>query len=188
MQTSTLRRALIALTTSLTASWMPWTLHAASPETVPRVAHVDLQRYEGPWFIIGSIPLSIEKGAHNPIETYTVQADGKIKTVFEFRKDRFDGDLEVKNTEATVIENTRNAEWKVKLFWFLKGQYVISHLEPDYSSAIIARDKRDHVWILSRTPKLSDARLSDYRSKIRAMGYDISKFQLFPQDGSMPRS
>lgn len=108
--------------------------------------------------------------------------------MFEFRKKSFDGELELKNTEATVVENTNNAEWKVRLIWPIKGQYVIPHLEADYSAAIIGRDKRDHVWILSRTPTLSEARMAEYRGRITSMGYDLGKFELFPQNGSKPIS
>jgi apolipoprotein D and lipocalin family protein len=167
-------------------SFLPGSVLAKDEAPVPRVASVDLAKYAGPWFIIGSIPLSLEKGAHNPVETYTPNAEGKIATVFEFRKDSFTGELETKNTEATVVEGSNNAEWEVKLFWVVKGQYVISHLEPDYSAAIIARDKRDHVWILSRTPTITESRMADYRTRITSMGYDIGKFELFPQNGKKP--
>lgn len=172
--------------TALVLHFLPMSMARADEAPVPRVAAVDLARYAGPWFIIGSIPLSLEKGAHNPVETYTPQADGTIKTVFEFRKDAFDGELETKPTKAKIVEGSHNAEWKVTLIWPFKGQYVISHLEPDYSSAIIARDKRDHVWILSRTATLSESRMADYRARIVEMGYDIGKFELFPQNGSHP--
>ena len=183
------RHRIAALITGLTGALLPsFGLHAETQAPVPRVQQVDLQRYAGPWFIIGSIPLSLEKGAHNPVETYTPQSDGTIKTVFQFREEAFDGDLETKNTEATVVPGTNNAEWEVKLFWVIKGQYVISHLEPDYSAAIIARDKRDHVWILSRTPTLDDSRMTAYRDRITKMGYDISKFEVFPQNGRMPQN
>jgi apolipoprotein D and lipocalin family protein len=188
MHVHELRRTLVVAGAALALHFVPVNIARADADTtpVPRVASVDLTRYAGPWFIIGSIPLSLEKGAHNPVETYTPQADGTIKTVFEFRKDRFDGELEIKPTKAKVVEDTHNAEWKVTLIWPFKGQYVISHLEPDYSSAIIARDKRDHVWILSRTATLSDARMADYRARIVEMGYDLSKFELFAQNGSHP--
>ncbi len=188
MRIGTLHSTLMAVVASLSAALIPASLRANDEKPVPRVSQVNLERYAGSWFIIGSIPLSLEKGAHNPVETYTLQADGTIKTVFQFRKDRFDGELETKPTESSVVENTNNAEWRVKLFWPIKGQYVISHLEPDYSAAIVGRDKRDHVWILSRTPSLSEARMADYRARIVAMGYDIEKFELFPQNGSRPAS
>lgn len=154
--------------------------------TVPSVPRVDLPRYMGPWFIIGAIGLGLEKGAHNAVETYTLNPDGTIATVFQFRKDGFDGALETKVTRAWIVEGSDNAEWKVRTFWPLKQQYRIAHLEPDFSSAIVARDRRDYVWILSRTPRIDQARYLAYLRKIEAMGYDLEKFSRYPQDGRLP--
>ncbi|MGQ0697677.1 MAG: lipocalin family protein [Panacagrimonas sp.] len=160
--------------------------NAEKEAPVPVVTNVDLQRYMGPWFIVGAIGLGLEDGAHNAVETYTMKPDGTIDTVFQFRKDGFNGELETKNTTAWVQEGTNNAEWKVRTLWPLKQQYLISHLEPDYSAAIIAREKRDYVWILARSPKMSDTQFNAYRAKIEAMGYDMTKFSRYPHDGRMP--
>lgn len=154
--------------------------------TVPVVKNVELQRYMGPWFVVGAIGLGLEKGAHNAVETYALNPDGSISTVFQFRKDRFDGEVETKVTKAWVEEGTNNAEWRVQLVWPLKAQYLISHLEPDYSAAIIAREKRDYVWILARNPKMSDAQYTAYRARIEGMGYDMAKFERYPHNGQMP--
>ncbi len=164
-------------------------LFRESQPPVPRAANVDIARYSGPWYIIGAIPLPVvETGAHNPVETYTLNPDGSIATVFQFRKAAFTGELVTKVTHATIDENTHNAQWHVRTIWPLKQQYVVSYLEPDYSSAIVARDSRDYVWILSRSPRLSDARMADYRGRIAALGYDMSKFKVFPQNGAKPSS
>ena len=151
-----------------------------------RVKNVDLQRYMGPWFIVGAIGLSLEKGAHNAVETYTLNPDGSIATVFQFRKDSFDGELVTKVTKAAVQEGSGNAEWRIRIFGPLKYQYLISHLEPDYSVAILARDKRDYVWILARDPALSQPRYDAYVEKIEDLGYDISKFSRYPHNGRHP--
>lgn len=155
---------------------------------VPRVPKVDLSRYMGDWFVLGAIGLGLEKGAHNAVETYRLNDDGSIRTIFAFAEDAFDGPLDIKRTTAWVKDTTSNAEWRVRTVWPLRQQYVISHLEPDYSAAIIARDKRDHVWILSRTPRLDGAQIDAYRARIAAMGYDLSKFTLYPQDGRLPQA
>jgi apolipoprotein D and lipocalin family protein len=135
---------------------------------------------------VGAIGLGIEKGAHNAVETYTLNPDGTIATVFQFRKDGFDGALETKVTRAWIVPGTDSAEWKVRTFWPLKQQYLVAHLEPDYSAAIIARERRDYVWILSRHPRMDDRRYADYLRRIEAMGYDLSKFSRYPQDGRFP--
>lgn len=155
---------------------------------IPLARNVDLDRYMGPWFTAGAIGLSLENGAHNAVETYTRNPDGSIATVFQFRKDRFDGFLETKPTIAWVVSGTNNAEWRVQTIWPLKEQYLISHLEPDYSAVIVARESRDYVWILSREPKMANDRYERYREMIAAMGYDMSQFQRYPQNGSTPEA
>ena len=160
--------------------------NARRSSAVPVAPNVDLSRYMGPWFIVGAIGLGLEKGAHNAVETYTLNPDGTIATVFQYRKDAFDGALETKVTQAWVTEGTDNAEWKVRTFWPLRQQYLISHLEPDYSSAIVAREKRDYVWILSRDPMMSEKRYAGYLEKIAAMGYDMTQFERYPHDGRLP--
>ena len=155
-------------------------------EPVPRARNVDLGRYMGPWFVLGGIGLWIEKGAHDAMETYAKNPDGSIATIFQFRKDAFDGTVETKPILAWADPSTGDAEWRVRTIWPLKQQYVISHVEPDYSVAIVARDSRDYVWILSRTPRISDEDFERYRKQIAAMGYDLSQFSKYPHDGRRP--
>lgn len=178
--------ALLALGLVGTALGACATRNTNKQATVPIVQNVDLQRYMGPWFVVGAIGLGLEKGAHNAVETYTLNPDGSIATVFQFRKDRFDGEVETKVTKAWVEKGTGNAEWRVRTIWPLKHQYLISHLEPDYSAAIIARERRDYVWILARDPKMNEPQFTAYVKKIQAMGYDMSKFSRYPHNGLMP--
>ena len=63
-----------------------------SPAPLPTVPRVDLQRFMGPWYVIASIPTFIEKGAHNAVESYRLDADGTIATTFTFRAGSFDGE------------------------------------------------------------------------------------------------
>ena len=158
-----------------------------APSTpVPRASQVSIDRYSGTWFVIASIPLPIEVDSYNPVESYARNPDGTIATVFQFRKGAYDGKLEVKPIVSEVKPGTDNAEWEVQTIWPLKQQYVISYLEPDYSSVIVGRDARDHVWILSRTPKLPAGRMEEYRKRMADEGYDVSKLLVFPQNGDRP--
>ena len=66
----------------------------------------------------------------------------------------------------------------------LKAEYVIVDLAPDYSRTIIGRSKRDYVWLMARTPRLSDAELQAAIAAIAAMGYDTSKLRMVPQSAA----
>ncbi|WP_295680817.1 lipocalin family protein [uncultured Nevskia sp.] len=82
--------------------------------------------------------------------------------------------------------NSDNKVWKIQVWWPFRSEYRIAFVEPDYSYAIIARSKRDHVWLIGRRPQLSNAAYTRYSSKISSMGYDISKFARTQQNGDFP--
>lgn len=167
---------MIALTATLSAC-------GVSPEkvTVPVVEKVDLQRFMGPWYVIGVIPTFIEKDIYNAIESYELATDGTIKTTFTFNKGSFDGPAKRLEPRGFVIEGSNNAVWGMQFVWPIKAEFVISHIDADYTETIIARSARDYVWIMARTPTIEKTRYDALVSKVEAMGYDISKLVKVPQ-------
>ncbi len=147
-------------------------------QTVPQV---DLQRYAGDWYVIANIPPSIEKNAYNSVEHYEVDADGNIPTRFTYRKNGFDGSIKTLESKGFVVDKDSNAEWGVQFFWPIKAEYLIVYLADDYSRAIVARNKRDYVWLLSRTPTIPDQEYEAFTQRIAALGYDIAKLNKVPQ-------
>ena len=149
--------------------------------TVPVVASVDLPRFMGPWYVIGVIPTFIEKDIYNAIESYAIAPDGTIKTTFTFNKGAFDGPAKRMEPKGFVIPGTNNAIWGMQFIWPIKAEYVISHLDANYTETIIARSARDYVWIMARTPTIDDARYAELVKKVADMGYDTSKLVKVPQ-------
>jgi len=145
------------------------------------VDHVDIDRFMGDWYVIASIPTRMERRAFNAVESYSAGRDGRIDTVFRYRKDGFDGSLETMTPTGFVRHGTGNAVWGMQFVWPIKAEYIIAALAPDYSDTIVARNKRDHVWIMARTPTLPDARYRQLVEQVEAMGYDISLLQRVPQ-------
>lgn len=145
------------------------------------VDHVDLERFMGPWYVIANIPTFLEKGAHNAIETYSLNDDGTIGTTFTFRKDGFDGKAKQYNPKAFVLDTQSNARWGMRFIWPIKADYRITYLKDDYSTTIVSRQKRDFVWIMARTPEISDAEYDHLVSLVAAQGYDLSKLRRVPQ-------
>ena len=60
----------------------------SSPEPMPVVDYVDLDRFMGDWYVIATIPTFLERDAYNPIERYQRDNDGSISTTFTFNKGR----------------------------------------------------------------------------------------------------
>jgi len=143
--------------------------------TVPVVSSVDLPRFMGPWYVIAVIPTFIEKDIYNAIETYELASDGTIQTTFTFNKGALDGPAKEMNPKGFVIPGTNNAIWGMQFIWPIKAEYVISHVDADYTETIIARSARDYVWIMARTPTIDEVRYQTLADKVAAMGYDRTK-------------
>lgn len=153
--------------------------HAPSTP-VPHAQNVDLQRFMGDWYVIANIPTFIEDGAHNALEQYAMNEDGSIATTFTFRDGSFDGKLKTYTPTGFVSEND-NALWGMQFIWPIRAEYIIAYLDDDYQHTIIARNARDYVWIMARTPQVSEA---DYRKLVQFcadIGYDTAKIQQVPQ-------
>lgn len=147
---------------------------------IKTVSKVDLNRFMGDWYVIAAIPTFIEKAPYGPIESYALNTDGSIATTFRFRQGGADGPLKVYQPTGYVVANTGNAEWRMQFLWPFKSEYLIAHLDAQYSETIIARNKRDYVWIMARTPTLSDTRYQGLVKQVQDMGYDTQKLVKFP--------
>lgn len=90
------------------------------------VDQVDLQRFMGDWYVIANIPTFVEKGAHNAVESYSLDEDGSIATTFTFRKGGF-------------------------------------------------------VWIMARTPEISEQAYQEMLQHVRESGYDLDQIRKVPQ-------
>lgn len=145
------------------------------------VAQVDIKRFMGPWYVIAAIPTFIETESYNAIESYDLLDDGTIKTTFTFNKGAFDGPQKQYNPHGYIVKDTQNAVWGMQFVWPFKSEYIIADLDANYSQTIIARNARDYVWIMARTPQISAEDYASLTKKVAEMGYDITKLRVVPQ-------
>ena len=153
----------------------------SSAPSLPVVERVDLERFMGDWYVIANIPTSAEEGAHNAVESYRLDDDGTIATTFTFRDGSFDGPERVMRPRGFVRDRNSNAVWGMQFFWPIKAEYLIAHVDTDYTETIIARSRRDYVWIMARTPQIPEADYERLRRKVADLGYDTAQLQKVPQ-------
>jgi apolipoprotein D and lipocalin family protein len=145
------------------------------------VEHVYLQRFMGPWYVIANIPTFIEKGAHNAVESYRLDEDGTIATTFSFRDGSFDGKRKTYHPRGFVLDRSTNARWGMRFLWPIKADYRIVYVSEDYTQTVIAREKRDYVWIMARTPDIAAADYQRLLALVAELGYDAGRVQRVPQ-------
>jgi len=153
---------------------------------VPLVGNVDLERFMGDWYVIASIPTWIERDAWNAVESYRLDPDGSIATTFTFRKGGFDGPEKRYTPRGYVVDRDTNAVWGMQFVWPIKADYRIAYLTDDYGQTVIAREQRDYVWIMARTPQLSESDYAQLTRFVASLGYDVSKLRKVPQRWPAP--
>jgi apolipoprotein D and lipocalin family protein len=80
-----------------------------------------------------------------------------------------------------VRDDPSNAVWGMQFVWPIQAEYLIVHLDDDYTTTVIARNKRDHAWIMSRTPTMPKQVYERLVKQLAAWGYDRSAIERVPQ-------
>src|SRR5579871_4300502 len=148
---------------------------------MPTVPSVDLHRYQGDWYVIAAIPSFPERDAYNAVESYSLRADGKIQTSFRYRKGSFTSPVKTLHPVGTVHPESGQAVWGMQFIWPIQAEYRIVYLDPHYQTVIVGRSKRDYVWIMARSPALSDTDYGSLVERVAALGYDVGKLRKVPQ-------
>jgi apolipoprotein D and lipocalin family protein len=148
---------------------------------ITTASSVDLPRFMGDWYGIASIPTFIEKHAYGAVESYRLDSDGTIDTTFTFNKGSFEGPKKRYNPRGFVLDKRSNAVWGMRFVWPIKADYRIVYVSSDYGQTIIGRQARDYVWIMARSPTISEADYQKLLEFVKREGYDPSLVRKVPQ-------
>jgi apolipoprotein D and lipocalin family protein len=155
----------------------------ASPQ-VASVAQVDLTRYTGKWYEIGSFPMFFQRNClGDTTAEYAALPDGAISVTNRCRTDR---GVDEAQGKATVVENTGNAQLKVSFFWPFRSDYWIIGLDAEYRWAVVGNPNRKFLWILARNPQLPPEQLAAAKHAATLQGYDLGALRMTAQGGVQP--
>jgi apolipoprotein D and lipocalin family protein len=148
------------------------------------VSHVDLPRFMGPWYVIGTIPWVVEKNNVGTMDVYKARPDGKIDITYVFHRKELSAKQEEMHAVGTVLDRKSNATWGVQFLWPFQAPYLVMDLAPDYSTTVIGYPSRDLIWIMARTPTLPETTYQSLLKKAAAQGYETSRIVKVPQSVS----
>ena len=153
----------------------------AEIKTVP---YVDLSRYVGDWYQISHIPMWFEGGNCSCArQRLTPSASGDSVDVFNSCNDGGpNGNLRTISGKAFVDDKQTNAKLTVDFNLPFKGTYWIIGLDAQYRYAVVTDEGGGSLYILSKTPRLSDALFKEALATA-ARQLDTSKLVLTEQKG-----
>jgi apolipoprotein D and lipocalin family protein len=145
------------------------------------VAGLDLARYVGTWYEIARLPNPFQKKcAHSVVARYAVRDDGRLDVVNECvdkngQVSRASGVARLANPKGPPSQlKVRFAPAFLSFLSAVWGDYWVIDLAPDYSYAVVGEPKREYLWILSRSPRMSEALYSEILGRA-ARFYDVSR-------------
>ena len=151
------------------------------PEQFPRMDSVNVDRYMGGWFVIAHIPPGVVSDSYNNIERYQRGEGNRINTVYTYRDGGFNGEAKRMEPTGFVLDEGDGAVWAMQFIWPIKMEYTIAYVDAAYETTIVARSKRDWVWIMARRPQIDEATYQGLVQRVEALGYDISQLRKVPQ-------
>ena len=148
---------------------------AAGCVSVPKVDNapvvaLDLNRYLGEWYEIARFDHSFERGVEQAKANYTLKDDGTIEVVNSGIKNG-----KPKTAVGKGKKTDTPALLRVSFFGPFYADYRVMLIDKGYSHALVGSGSADYLWILSRTPELSETAKSELLAEARRRGYDTDK-------------
>ena len=141
------------------------------PDGVTPVDHFQLERYLGTWYEIARLDHSFERGLSQVSAEYSLNADGSVKVI---NRGYSAGDNQWKQAEgkAYFVKRPDQGFLKVSFFGPFYGSYVILELDKkNYAYALVCGPDRSHLWILARSPKISNEVKNALVAKASDLGF-----------------
>src|SRR5690606_11711649 len=110
---------------------------ASKHPPLPTVESVDLDRYQGTWYEIASIPVPEQEGCYGTTASYAVRGDGTVDVLNRCLKGA-KAEPSIARGTAIPKEGTNNSQLEVNFFGPFGGDYYIVALDPDYEYAMVA--------------------------------------------------
>ena len=130
----------------------------------------ELNRFLGNWYEIARFNHRFELGMEQPKATYTLREDGKVDV-------RNTGIKNGKHSEAKGVAKLTDTPALLRVsFWGpFYSDYRVMLLDDDYQYALIGSGSDKYLWILARTPQISDEIKDKIVAEAQRRGYDTDK-------------
>lgn len=134
------------------------------------VTDFDLNRFIGDWYEIARFNHWFERGMEHTKANFILREDGKVDVlntgVKNGKPSKAKGIAKLTGTPALL---------RVSFWGPFYSDYRIMLIDEDYQYALIGSGSDDYLWILSRTPQISDEVKDQILTEALRRGYDTDK-------------
>ena len=154
------------------------------PQGVEPVRPFDANRYLGTWYEIARLDHSFERGLEQVSATYSQREDGGIRVL---NKGYSTANKEWKEAEgkAYLMGDGQSGHLKVSFFGPFYGAYGVFGLDQqDYQYAFVSGPDTGYLWLLARTPTVSQDVIAQFEEKAKRLGFATDELVYVRQESS----
>lgn len=149
------------------------------PAGITPVKPFELSRYLGTWYEIARLDHSFERGLSHVKANYALNPDGTVR-VINSGIDEKTGEPRQVEGKAKFAREMDEGYLKVSFYGPFYGSYIIFALD-DYQHALVTSYNRDYLWLLARTPSISNEQQEALISKARVLGFNTDELIFIEQ-------
>lgn len=150
------------------------------PQNVKPVDGFELNKYLGKWYEIARLDHSFERGLDNVTAEYFLRDDGGVKVInkgFSAMENKW----KEAEGKAYFVRDPQQGYLKVSFFGPFYGAYVVFELDKEaYQYTFVTSYDKSYLWLLARTPTVSDALLDQFVQRAAELGFETDKL-IFPK-------
>ena len=152
------------------------------PEGVRPVDGFELERYLGKWYEVARLDHSFERGLSRVTAEYSPRDDGGVRVVnrgYNVEKQEWEEAV----GKADFVEGEDRGYLKVSFFGPFYGAYVVFELDKQgYQYAFVSGPDTSYLWLLSRTPTVSEEVMSRFLERASNLGFDTDSLIFVDQE------
>ncbi|MDP1549845.1 MAG: lipocalin family protein [Nitrosomonas sp.] len=149
------------------------------PQNIAPVDGFELNKYLGKWYEIARLDHSFERGLDNVTAEYFLRDDGGVKVInrgFSAEENKW----KEAEGKAYFVRDPQKGYLKVSFFGPFYGAYIVFELDKEnYQYTFVTSYDKSYLWLLARTPTVSDALLDRFVQRAAELGFETNKL-IFP--------
>lgn len=149
------------------------------PQNIAPVDGFELNKYLGKWYEIARLDHSFERGLDNVTAEYFLRDDGGVKVInrgFSAEENKW----KEAEGKAYFVRDPQKGYLKVSFFGPFYGAYIVFELDKEnYQYTFVTSYDKSYLWLLARTPTVSDALLDQFVQRAAELGFETDKL-IFP--------
>lgn len=145
------------------------------PDDIHPVGDFKVNQYLGKWYEIARLDHSFERGLDNVSAEYSLRDDGGLKVINRGYSAK-DNTWKEAEGKAYFVTTQDKGYLKVSFFGPFYGAYAVFELDKDnYQYAFVSGYTKSYLWLLSRTPTVSDELITKFVKKSKQLGFNTDE-------------